>query len=151
MKVDAKTNLLASFEKAALRDALRTLEYKKLFAVNLRDLIYGTDIYEQRFNRFVAVLDQLPQPKTELRWPIATLFPFLAMPDQNMFLKPNVTKEAAERRGFSLNYRPQPNWLTYSCLLRFAELLKNDLAEFRPRDMIDIQSFIWITGDGSYK
>jgi hypothetical protein len=100
----------------------------KAFAVGLFDLIYGDTRFEDRFARFTEVLDTLPQPKTPLRWTVQTIFPFVALPEKHMFLKPEVTKEAAERRAFSLNYRPQPNWLTYTCLLKLGEILTADLA-----------------------
>jgi hypothetical protein len=150
LRIESRINLLASFEKAAFREAIKEPDHTANFANGLFDLIYGSDAYQLRFTRFVAVLDSLPQPRTELKWTICTLFPFLAMPSEHMFLKPVVTQEAARRRGFNLNYQPRPNWLTYECLLKFVNLLKSDLADFSPRDMIDIQSFIWITGEGSY-
>ncbi len=35
-----------------------------------------------------------------------------------------------------------PSWDTYASLLEFAEEIRRDLRDLRPRDMIDIQSFI---------
>jgi hypothetical protein len=35
-------------------------------------------------------------------------------------------------------------------LLEFAELIRRDLRDLRPRDMIDIQSFIWVQGSDEY-
>jgi hypothetical protein len=69
----------------------------------------------------------------------------------HLFLKPSVTQEAAERRAFLLNYQPHPLWLTYSCRLKLGETLMKDLADMKPRDMIDIQSFIFVTSDSSYE
>jgi len=148
LRGESKTNLLFVYEKAALRDAVKEPAAARSFASGLYDLIYGNDSFEQRFVRFSKVLETLPQPKSEtLKWPIQTIFPFLALPAEHLFLKPEVTQEAARRRAFSLNYQPRPNWLTYSCLLRFGELLMKDLADLKPRDMIDIQSFLWVTAD----
>ena len=67
-----------------------------------------------------------------------------------MFLKPEVTKTGAEICGFELNYRTEPNWLTYSKLLEFSQYLFKSLSELKPRDMIDVQSFIWCTAEGKY-
>jgi hypothetical protein len=152
MHVESRTNLLATFEKAALRDAVKEgLESAEDFAGALHALIYGSAPFKDRFTRFADVLDRLPQRQTAtLKWPIQTIFPFLALPQEHLFLKPTVTQKAAERRAFSLNYKPQPNWLTYSCLLQFGQLLMQDLAELKPRDMIDIQSFIYVTGTDPY-
>ena len=69
-----------------------------------------------------------------------------------MFLKPEVTKHAAAPTKAELNYKPDLNWLTYSCLLDFARYLKDELVvmEMNPRDMIDVQSFMWCITPGKY-
>ena len=78
------------------------------------------------------------------------MFGFVAQPDTHIFLKPNVTRVAAEAYDYPFEYRSQPNWETYAGLLAFTETLKHDLADLRPRDMIDIQSFIWVLGSEEY-
>jgi hypothetical protein len=35
-------------------------------------------------------------------------------------------------------------------LLEFCETVRRDLADLRPRDMIDIQSFLWVQGSDEY-
>jgi hypothetical protein len=34
--------------------------------------------------------------------------------------------------------------------LEFAEIVRRDLRDLRPRDMIDIQSFLWVLGSDEY-
>ena len=145
--VEAKVGLLLSqYENAALHDAVQGAASAQLFANGLFDLIYGKDDFQNRFEEFGKDLASLPQKKTSpVKWTIATIFPFLAQPKTHIFLKPKVTQEAARRRGFSLNYRAELNWLTYSCLLRFADVRAEEVADLNPRDMIDIQSYIWVT------
>ena len=65
-----------------------------------------------------------------------------------MFLKPTVTQNAAEISGFAINYRPDLNWHTYASVLAFAKYLKAELVELSPRDMIDVQSFMWCIAPG---
>ncbi|HEV7864670.1 MAG TPA: hypothetical protein VGR20_18340, partial [Acidimicrobiia bacterium] len=65
-------------------------------------------------------------------------------------LKPRVTQAAAEAYGFDFRYRPGPQWETYRSLLDFAETVRADLADLEPRDMIDLQSFIWVAGSPEY-
>jgi hypothetical protein len=60
-------------------------------------------------------------------------------------MKPRVTRAIAELCDFELNYKPEPNWLTYKSLLEFAAMLKELLKDLEPRDYIDVQSFIWST------
>ena len=147
MQVEAKTKfLLSRFEKSALHDAVKAEAPAKLFAHGLYDLVYGGETFETRFTEFIRDLGSLPEHQTSpLKWTIATIFPFVALPKKHIFLKPTVTKKAAKQRRFSLNYKPQLNWLTYSRFLEFADLLSKEVADLEPRDMIDIQSYIWVT------
>jgi hypothetical protein len=80
-----------------------------------------------------------------------TIFGFLAMPDAHFFLKPMVTRTAAREYGFDFQYRSRPNWDSYSNLLEFAQVVSRDLRDLRPRDMIDIQSFLWVQGSDEYE
>lgn len=69
---------------------------------------------------------------------------------KHIFLKPKVTQTAAREYGFDLQYKSKPSWEVYSSLLEFAELIKRDLKGLKPRDMMDIQSFIWVQGSSEY-
>jgi hypothetical protein len=61
-----------------------------------------------------------------------------------MFLKPNVTRVAADRYGYTFDYQPKPNWSTYAQLLDFVAVVRRNLTDLAPRDMIDMQSFLWV-------
>jgi hypothetical protein len=80
-----------------------------------------------------------------------TVFGFIALPETHIFLKPNVTRVAAREYGFDFRYESRPNWDTYSGLLEFAETVRRDQRDLRPRDMIDLQSFIWVQGSDEYE
>jgi hypothetical protein len=82
---------------------------------------------------------------------VVTIFGFLALPDVHFFLKPMVTRAAASEYGFDFRYQSRPNWDTYSNLLDFARLVWGDLRDLKPRDMIDIQSFLWVQGSDEYE
>jgi len=82
------------------------------------------------------------------------VFAFLARPDKHLFLKPMVTRKAAHAYGFDFAYQPQPAWPVYQSLLTFAAIIRRDLDRkpgFKARDMIDIQSFIWVQGSQEYE
>ncbi len=79
------------------------------------------------------------------------MFGFLAQPEQHIFLKPNVTRAAANEYGYPVVYQSRPNWSTYQSLVGFAERIRNDQRDLRPRDMIDLQSFIWVQGSDEYE
>jgi len=149
--LESKTNLLFSFEKMALRDAVKDKEAAKLFAEGLFEYIYGKKNLPERFEDFRDVIAALPVKQTRvLTWPLLTVFGFLADPAQHIFLKPVVTKKAAEKYGFEFQYSSKPNWQTYKSLLEFSDLIRKDISKFRPKDMIDIQSFIWVLGSEEY-
>jgi hypothetical protein len=151
VRIESRTNLLFSFEKMALRDAIKPKQGARAFAMGLYDFVYGPGGLQGKFERWVEVVAHLPRKQTRvLTWPLVTVFGFIAQPEQHMFLKPNVTRAAAGEYGFDFLYRPRPNWETYSSLLAFAEQVRADTNSLKPRDMIDLQSFIWVQGSDEY-
>jgi hypothetical protein len=150
-RIESRTNLLFSFEKMALRDAVKSTRGAELFATALFRLLHDQAPLEHRFNGWVEAIDELPRRQTRvLTWPLVTVFGFIAKPKEHLFFKPTVTREAARRYGFDLDYTSRPVWNTYRLLLRFAATVRSDLRDLRPRDMIDIQSFLWVQGSHEY-
>jgi hypothetical protein len=151
VRIESRTNLLFSFEKMALRDAVKSREGQRLFAKGLYAFLHGAGSLEARFEAWVETLAQLPRRQTRvLTWPLATVFGFIAAPDEHMFLKPNVTRAAARACGFEFRYQSRPTWRTYREVLDFAALVLEDTRDLKPRDMIDAQSFIWVQGSDEY-
>jgi hypothetical protein len=152
IKAESSTNLIFSFEKMALRDALRSADGAHTFAVGLYDLAYGRGKLKNRFSRWCEAVESLPKILSRVfTHPVVTVFGFLANPDEHIYLKPTVTRRAAAEYGFDLTYESRPSWKVYSSLLGFAETIGRDLTDLRPRDMIDIQSFIWVLGSDEYR
>ncbi len=150
--IESRTNLLFSFEKMALRDAIRPRAGARAFAEGLYEFLYGPGSDRTKFERWCEVVAGLPRRQTRvLTWPLVTVFGFLALPDVHFFLKPMVTRAAAREYGFDFRYQSRPNWDTYSQLLDFARLVRGDLRDLKPRDMIDIQSFLWVQGSDEYE
>lgn len=149
--IESRTNLLFSFEKMAMRDAVKSRAGAKSFVEGLYEFLHGSDSLESRFNRWVDVVAGLPRKQTRvLTWPVVTVFGFIAQPKVHVFLKPMVTRRAAEAYGFDFEYKSRPNWDTYDSLLRFARTVRRDVIDLKPRDMIDIQGFIWVQGSDEY-
>lgn len=152
VRIESRTNLLFSFEKMALRDAVKVEEGARLFAEGLYDFLYGAGSAERKFERWCETVAALPRKQTRvLTWPLVTVFGFIAQPEEHIFLKPNVTRIAAREYGFDFHYKSRPSWETYANLLEFAETVRRDLRDLRPRDMIDLQSFIWVQGSDEYE
>ena len=151
VRVESRTNLLFSFEKMALRDAIRSPEGAEPFAEGLNDWLWGPGSEEKRFEQWCETVARLPRRQTRVAtWPVVTVFGFLARPRVHLYLKPTVTRIAAEAYGYDLAYSSRPGWDTYGDLLAFAKQVKRDLKDLRPRDMIDIQSFLWVNGSDEY-
>jgi hypothetical protein len=153
IRIESKTNLLFSFEKMALRDAVKTGAGAKAFAMGLYDYIYGEADLQTRFENFVEIVASLPRKQTRvLTWPLVTVFGFIGNPKEWIFLKPMVTKLAAKKYQFDFVYQSKPNWNTYQSLLSFASRIKKDLKTMGlvAKDYIDLQSFIWVMGSEEY-
>jgi hypothetical protein len=149
--LEARTNLLFSFEKMALRDAVRMPGGAETFARGLYEFVYGGTSTRSRFERWVEAVASLPRRQTRvLTWPLVTVFGFIGDPKTHVFLKPNVTRAAAKAYEFPFEYKSRPSWETYQSLLEFAETVRKDNRDLRPRDMIDLQSFIWVQGSDEY-
>jgi hypothetical protein len=150
--IESRTNLLFSFEKMALRDAVRIGSGAETFARGLYEFLHGRGGVRQRFERWCEAVESLPRRQTRvLTWPLVTVFGFIAQPETHIFLKPNVTRAAAREYGFEFEYVSRPNWRTYESLLGFAGQVGKDNADLHPRDMIDLQSFIWVQGSDEYE
>lgn len=145
-RVYSKTNLLASFEMIKLGDALKNDENIKLVSNTLFDLLYQETDIAQKVESAAVKLKHLELDK----WPVITYPLFLIYPNDCMFVKPTVTREAAENRGFDIQYESKVNANTYKRILLFSQDLFQRLSddsrpELHPRDMIDIQGFMWCT------
>lgn len=149
--IEARTNLLFSFEKMALRDAVKPAGGARAFALGLHAFLHGTAPPRARFEAWVETMAALPRRQTRvLTWPALTVFGMLARPKTHLFLKPQVTRTAAARYGFPFEYRSRPDWATYSSLHAFAADIRKTMADFPARDMIDLQGFIWVCGSDEY-
>jgi hypothetical protein len=152
VRIESRTNLLFSFEKMALRDAVKSAAGTRLFAEGLFEFLHGSGSIERKFENWTRTVEALPRKQTRvLTWPLVTVWGFIAQPEIHIFLKPNVTRIAAREYGFYFQYKSRPSWEVYASLLEFAELVRRDLSDLRPRDMIDIQSFMWVQGSDEYE
>ena len=151
-RIESPRPLLFSFEKMALRDAaVRDEAGARTFTEGLYDWLYGRGSEQVRFDRWADVVRGLPRRGTRVAtWPLVTVFGFIARPRVHMFVKPLTTRRAAEAFGYPLSYRSRVDWTTYSSVLDFAATVRDDIADLGPRDMIDVQSFIWVLGSDEY-
>jgi hypothetical protein len=148
LSIESKINVLSVFEKTSFRDALKNKKAATLYLQTLFGILQK-GAKENVMAAYFEAVTSLPAELGKSRvatWPVATVMPYLAMPNVFMFLKPDVTRECAERLNFNLCYDAKPNYLTYSKLLLMCDLLMEQLVPLGARDMIDLQSFIWVIG-----
>jgi hypothetical protein len=142
----SKTNLLSQFELIRIGNAIKTTKGKSSVVGAIRSVMYAAD-FDKALAGAVATL----RPFELAKWPVLTYFPYLRFPERHMFLKPEVTRDCADRMGIDLEYDSTPNAATYRQLLALTEALRTALRPLRPRDNIDIQSAIWVLGDDEYR
>ena len=138
------TKLLSKFELIALRDGLGEQPHAKRFFGALLEFVKAAPS-EAGFEKLMAAIGKLPATTPKARvasWPVLTVLPFLARPDQFMFLKPEPTVASALRLRFDLHYDPSLNWVTYQQLMTLSTLLLRKLQPHGARDHIDVQSFL---------
>ena len=147
--VESKTNLLHTFEKIKWHAALKNPQLQQPLADALFNDLYGSADRQTRFNGLAKVL---AQADSCAKWTIATYYGFLLQPEPRMFIKPEVTKFAAKACGWDIQYASELNWATLNSVEDFASYLFGKLKRrgLTPRDMIDVQSFIWCIDPKSY-
>jgi hypothetical protein len=145
-----KLNLPSTFELMALNRLTMNSETQSILAEHIHGLVYGND-HAAALERFTVALQRVSVKGSDpFKWPIVTLFPFIAHPARHMFVKPEATKAAAARIGTEINYKTLPNALTYGRVLELAQRLMEDLADLKPRDFMDVQGFIWVAHSDAY-
>jgi hypothetical protein len=149
LQVLAKVNLLSPYESAAFHDAMQNSESVIPFFGSLVKLLDAPSVDREIIEHFLETVTSLPAERGRVAtWPVATVFPYLARPDRYMFLKPEVTKSAADSLGFDLRYDATLNWATFDALHRMGTLYLKLLRPLGARDFVDVQSFIWVSCGG---
>ena len=141
--------MLLGFENAALADALKDQSAAKRFFKALLGVLDSPAVTEDVYQAYIDSVLGLPQEEGKSKvalWPIVTLLPFIAQPEKHMFLKPRSIQSAAEALNFDLHYEALPNWRTYKALLEMGKVCFYEVRHLKPKDFIDVQSFIWLAG-----
>lgn len=144
-KVVQATNLLSMFEKAKL-SSLPASKHKA-FAEPLVDLLSGSTPFAPRFDRLAEAFLDLGIGS----WPTCTYGLFMTKPTEHLVVKPLFIQRAAEALGYEISYDSRPTAATYARILTFASYVREKLMTrgMVPRDMIDVQGFIWIGTGGA--
>ncbi|MGI9280020.1 MAG: hypothetical protein ACR2PX_10385 [Endozoicomonas sp.] len=132
------TNFIqGSFEKPILLDTIK--ENQSLFMNGLYQFLWSEDDLHHRFDHFVLLLEKMGLKK----WTYITYFLFLSDPEQHMFVKPEMLKRSLDISGYPVRYDSTPSFELYDQILNFSRWLKSKISALKPRDMIDVHSFMW--------
>ena len=136
------TNLLSPFEKTRMADALR--------GSAADEFIRAAAAFALGEGRpALAAMVHALRASDVAKWTALTYLPFLWRPKEHMFLKPEVTKEFAERVGhtFAIRYVAQAEYEVYEALQDLIKETQLQIEDLSPLDRIDVQSFIWVVGE----
>ncbi len=125
---------------------------KPTFCTQLRNLLYGDRPTPDRLQTFSDYLSANALPN---KWPFPTYFLFVCHPHKELLVKPRTARwflKFIQPDDDSNPTFPQtkmfitlePSASSYALLLEQAHALYEALASYGVRDMVDVQSFIWV-------
>ena len=146
-KVVQATNLLSLFEKARL-SSLPPSKHGA-FAEPFAALLVDDGPFNERFDKMAEAFVDLGIGS----WPTCTYALFMTHPNEHLIVKPTFVQRAATALGYEISYDSCPTAATYSRILGFASYVREKLSrrDMTPRDMIDVQGFIWLGTGGADK
>ena len=117
----------------------------KVLATSVRELLYGTQPYAQRFDRYLKAL--AAAFGSEPSWELATALSALVLPLDHVCIEPAMFKKQLKLTGFKAAATTRATSAGYANFLSVARLIANKLAEQGevPRDLWDVRNFIVFT------
>lgn len=128
-------NLLNKYDTAPIRGTAA-----EPLVVALYNLLYGTTEFATRFEKWINLLSQVKVTC----WPAATYFLMLSDYKRHIFVKPEVYKSLLENLNSPIEWNTDPNADLYATFQALAKRLRERLGSLGARDMLDVQSFMWV-------
>jgi len=140
-KIGSKTNLLylGTPRSSDLSIIMPPEKPKEIFEAFF-DLFYGDGDSPERLQRYV---DFCRKHNLDCKWTTPTYYLFLLYPETDYFVKPTIASWLLKFVGSEYQYNSTPSAGLYREFLDICYNLKEQLEDYNPGDMIDIQSFIW--------
>lgn len=138
-------NVIFPNEGMAFKSFVSIEKNAKAFAPLFYELLYGED-FDAAFDNMVSFLS----PGGAAKWTIMTYWPFILNPEKHIFMKPEVAQECARRLGDGFDYESKPSSTIYRKYLEFSARLSNGIASLKPRDNIDVQTFMYAVGKSGF-
>jgi len=107
------------------------------------DLLHGDKDTSTRLDRYLRWvssqgLDAMNQ------WAFPTYFLFFLDAENEIFVKPQATKNLLKLGGWDVQFGAKPTGDDYARIREVYRELRDALADYGPRHMIDVQSFGWV-------
>ena len=136
------TNMLSPFENARVRQVLKGPDGPAFLRASAQVARGDT-------KAGLAEIERTVRPHGAPSWTIATYLPSLWAPDSRMLLRITATQRVANWLGhdFAARYAPQLTVEVHDALLDFANTIRASIADMAPRDLIDVQGFIWVVSE----
>jgi len=144
-KIGSATNLLWNWvpSKGDLGILVQPGLDRRAFCEAFIDLLYGPGQSPERLERYLNFVKSRSLPS---KWTFPTYFLFLCHPQTEMFIKPRAVKNFLDFLGTGdVQFKSSPSSQAYSAIMKISHQLKEDMKELGPKDMIDIQSAIYLT------
>ena len=111
------------------------------FCTHIRNLLHGD---QPSPDRLQALADYCTAHDLPNKWPLPTYLLFITHPQTEFFVKPHTAEWFLKFMGEPLKVAGPPTAVTYHILLEKAAALFQALRIYGVRDMVDVQSFIWV-------
>ncbi len=142
-KIGKDNNLL--WFSVPLSGDLNILHSKELdkssFCAAFYNLLFGEGASSERLEQYLEYIEENNLPN---KWTFPTYFLFICYPEEDYFVKPETTKWLMSFIDESDKWDPNPNPSSYSAIKSIVHELKNSLSSYQPKDIVDIQGFIWV-------
>ena len=113
-----------------------------LLCPQIFELVYGDGETSERLEAYSLFTEQNELPN---KWTFPTYLLFFAHPGSEFFIKPSVAKWFLDFAGSKTKLGSKPSGLVYKEVKTLVNELRSSLSdEYEIRDMIDLQSLIWV-------
>lgn len=123
-----------------LGDGLET----RVFLERLVELLSVPSPTRARFDKLFAAAAALGG-EPESAWVVATLLPFVAVPERHVLVRSVTARVAAAKLGCDIAWDDAPNWKTYASLRALSAKLLEELRPLGAKDFVDVEAFLHLT------
>lgn len=114
---------------------------KATFCDAFYDMLYGEGSVEECLTRYLEFVEENNLPS---KWTFPTYFLFLRYPETEILIKPHLIRWFLNFVDADITLESTPRASVYTSIKELVHDLKEQLSAYDPRDIIDIQGFLWV-------